>query len=454
MPKQEYTSSPEHSGRSQDVARLEVVRATLRHAIENTYYKHAFAGIDIDIESLDDLRRFPLLSRHTLAECDTDLLTAGVVPEYVGITSGTTFRDDGRQPLLHYQTESEHNTWVRLYSSMIEGARGERPLMLRLIDADRGVEIAGAFPGCFSVPLQNLYHFELILAILGRKWSFAGFSERVLSLSGPLDLLQLVTLLCLERDIDPSQFKIGVISSSGWQITSRWRGLLSRSWCAEIQELYGLSEAPGMFATRCAHCSHYHFSPLALIEVLRLDSDVPVTSGVGRVVVTCLLPLAQAQPIIRYDTQDVINIVGSCGNQMSFEYLGRCSKLVLIDDANGSTPILSSLVVTDVLDLIPDVAVQENAKAKLFGLQTGFGWPRYSLSDQTGQSGRHLDLTVGLRWSPSLYPEAARKFREALLRRVFDASPALEAAVERADVSFDVQLAGPGAPLRALANEE
>jgi phenylacetate-coenzyme A ligase PaaK-like adenylate-forming protein len=341
--------------------------------------------------------------------------------------------------------EGEHLAWVSLYASMVEKVRSDRPLMLRLTDPDRGVEIAGAFPGCFSLPLENLYHFELILSILRRDWSFSGFSKRIASLSGPLDLLQLLTLLCIECKTDPAQLGIRLITSSGWQLTNRWRRLLEHCWGADVQDVYGLSEAPGMFAPRCVDCSHYHFSPLSVIEVLSLDNDEPVLTGAGRVVVTCLLPVACAQPIIRYDTEDVINVVEKCGDyRLSFEYLGRRSKLVLLEGANGLYPILSPLTVTEVLDSTPDVAIYDNPKAKTLGLRVGFGWPRYTLRQERDEVGRCVDLTVELRWSPVQYPDAAQELRDALRRRIFQASPVLEVAVERGAVRFEVQLAEPG----------
>jgi hypothetical protein len=317
--------------------------------------------------------------------------------------------------------------------------------MLRLTDADRGVEIAGAFPGCFSLPLENPYHFELISSILRREWTFEGFSKRVLSLSGPLDALQLLTLLCIEREFDPAQFGIGLISSSGWQMTSRWRHLLEQYWGANVQDVYGLSEAPGMFATRCTDCSYYHFSPLSVIEVLKLDSDESVTMGIGRVIVTCLLPLARAQPIIRYDTGDVIDVVGECDSHgFSFEYVGRRSKLILLDGPKGPFCVLSSLMITEVLDSMPEVAVDENARAKRLGLRRGFGWPRYFIRDDIEQDGRRIDLTVELRWSRIQYPDAAQEFSDRLHQRVYSASPALSAAVKRGALHFEVHLAEPG----------
>lgn len=426
--------------------RLDLVRATLRHAAENTpYYRKAFAGLNLEIESLEALRRFPILDRETLAKHGLDLLVEGVVPEYVGITSGSTFGDASREPLLHFQTETEHRAWVNLYASMGAGATGDRPLMLRVTDADRGVEIAGAFPGCFSVPMENPYHFDLILSILRREWCFPGFSKRIISLSGPLESLQLLTLLCMERRVDAAEFKIGLISSSGWQMTSRWRRLFENYWDAEAQDVYGLSETPGMYAVRCPACSHYHFSPLSVIEVLHLDNNEPVATGIGRAVVTCLLPIAYAQPIIRYDTGDIIDLTGDCDCQdPGFEFVGRRSKLVLFGDANSLFPALTPLVVTEILDSMPDVAIDENAKAKQFGLRAAFGWPRHRLRYQRARGGTHITLAVELRWPPAHYPDAAHRFQDALRRRIFASSPALAAAVERGTVHFQIQLTAPG----------
>lgn len=437
----------ERSMGSGDAAPIELLRETLRHAAQNTsYYKRAFAGLSLDVESLDDLRRFPLLDRDTLAEHGTDLLVEGVVPEYICVTSGTTFSDTSRQPLLHYQVESEHRAWVDLHDSMAEHCINARPLMLRVTDPDRGVEIAGAFPGCFSVPMENLYHFELILSLLRREWSFPGFGQRIISLSGPLDALQLFTLLCFEHHVDPSEFALKLISSSGWQLTSRWRRLLEGYWGVQLQDVYGISEAPGMFATRCADCEHYHFSSLSLIEILHLDRNEPVCVGVGRIVVTCLLPLAYAQPLIRYDTQDIVSIARECCNdRLGFDYLGRRSKIVFLDGRDGCTPLLSPLIVTDILDSVPTVAVSENAKASRFGLQNRFGWPRYTLRHERELNGVNIVLGIELRWSSTQYPDAAQELRDSLLKSIVHAAPALAGAVARGAARFDIDLLEPGA---------
>src|ERR1700730_934666 len=115
----------EESLRNGNTVRLELLRATLRHAATSTHhYRRAFAGLSPEIESLEDLRRFPLLSRETFAKCGTELLIEGAVPEYIGITSGTSFGDASREPLLHYQTEMEHHSWISLYASMAEKVQG------------------------------------------------------------------------------------------------------------------------------------------------------------------------------------------------------------------------------------------------------------------------------------------------------------------------------------------
>ena len=434
-------------------ARLQMLRATVQHAAARVpHYRKAFSGLNLDIRSLADLRWFPFLDRDTLGRDGTSVLIDGVVPEYIGLTSGTTFADCRRDPLLHFQVESEHQAWVAAHSFMAESSCGDQPLMLRITDPDRGVEIAGAFPGCFSVPLENPYHFQLILSLLKREWSFPGFSKHVVSISGPLDALQLLTLALIEGQVDPHEFSIRVISSSGWQITSRWRRLLESYWSTEVQDVYGLSEAPGMFASRCPACACYHFSPLSVIEVLGLDHNEPVTSGVGRVVVTCLLPLAQAQPLIRYDTGEVIEIRSGCPLQPSgFEYLGRRSDLIFLQrEAQARVPILSRMIITDVLDSIPGVACDENPKARPLGLRNPFGWPRYRVICQMEPPGRYLvELSVELRWAALQYPDASEDLRKLLQANILASSPSLSAAIARGEVRLVIHLLEPGSIVRA-----
>lgn len=238
---------------------LDLLRETIRYAVrESAYYARAFEGIDLDLDALDDLRRFPLLDRETFSRHGMDLLVRGCVPEYLALTSGkTAAKGASREPFFHFHTEAERAARTELNSLLLDEAEGPRPLVLRLINADHGLDYGGGNPGILALPLEKRYHFEAVLTVLRREFCFPGFTPRVKVLSGVLSLLKLLTLLCMEEGVDPSQFDLGVTMSSSWFLTSRWRELIEGYWRAPVEEVYGLSETPGMYARRCLDCRRY-----------------------------------------------------------------------------------------------------------------------------------------------------------------------------------------------------
>ena len=117
-----------------------------------------------------------------------------------------------------------------------------------------------------------------------------------------------------------------MINCGGSRLTPKWFRRLESFWNCPVAEAYGLSEALGAWAYR--HGSEQRFTTFgtALYEVIELDSNRPIQSGVGRLVVTCLLPLNRTQPIIRYNTEDIVEIEQvepTPTNQLVFDFLGR-----------------------------------------------------------------------------------------------------------------------------------
>lgn len=433
---------------STEELQLDLLRETIHYAVrESAYYARAFEGIDLNIAALGDLQRFPLLDRQTLSRHGLDLLVRGCVPEYVALTSGKTAAEvAGQEPLFHFHTEAERSTRAELNALLLGETEGPRPLALRLFSADHGLDYAGGQPGIFALPLEKRYQFQAALAMLRREFGFPGFTARIKILSGTLSLLKLLTLLCMEDEVDSSQFDLELVLSSSWFLTSRWRELIEGYWKAPVAEIYGLSETPGMYAQRCLDCRRYHFSPHAVIELLHIGRDEPVREGVGRLVVSTLYPLAQAQPVIRYDTGDIVSTEGRCpvSGRQSFEFLGRRSDIVWLREGDEHRPLLTPLALNDVLDATPEVAVNESPKTKLLGLRTGYGAQKFAVRQRQEGGAVVVELEVELRWSPLQYPAAARAARAALRQRILEAAPPLAACCEEGRAGVEIKLMEPG----------
>lgn len=426
---------------------LALLRQTLSYAVSNTrYYSETLAGFHLDLQSMDDLRALPILKRADLASRSLDLLAAGTVPEYVRLTSGKTFGESTSVPLIYYNTESERSAETDIYNQLFGSVLSDRPLILKLINANHGLDLAGGRPGVFSLPLEHRYHFEAILSVLRGDFSFPDLSRRVQVLTGSVNLLRLLTLLCVEKDIASDQFDIQYVSSHSWHLTPRWKSLLEEYWKAHVDEIYGLSEVPGLYANRCLDCGHFHFAPLCVTEFLHLTGNEPVTTGFARLVATALYPLSQAQPLIRYDTGDIIELTGVCAAGLShgFEFVGRRNDLIVLDDSNSPEVVLTTKALINVMDDFPDIASEDNPRARFLGLRTLFGWPKYRVTTTTVSSVCQIALDVELRWSPYQYPKAAINLKDNIRNKLINSSPRLEANLARGSVALNISLYEPG----------
>ncbi|MBI3751777.1 MAG: hypothetical protein HY263_09020 [Chloroflexi bacterium] len=428
-----------------DERQLLLLNATLSHAVQHTpFYAERFGALTQPLTDVVQLAQLPLLSREELESHSLALLARDRVPVTVAMTSGTT----RPRPLVTFRSAGEGTVRNMLFASLAAGDQ-PRPLFLHLVNAGHGFDVDAAIPGAFQVPLERWFHYQAVLDLLEGSYSFPGFASRVGGLAGALRLLKALTVLCIENDVDPGRFEIALVSSSSDHLTSRWRGILSSYWGAAIDDVYGLSEVPGLYARRCLACNHFRFSPLAVVERLELGSDAPASGPIGRLVATSLFPLAAMQPVIRYDTGDVIEVaLEACPwhEEPGFELLGRASQLV-VRPASTSGPsrvLLSSILLNEVLDSIPDIAVSEYGFTRGLGLKASIGLQKWKLQQSVRDGVPDVELGLELRWSPREHPGPAEALRSEVRARVLAARPALGRAVDEGGYRLTVQLHEPG----------
>jgi hypothetical protein len=414
---------------------LELLRETIRYAMsETSFYAHHFLGCTTELRGLDDFRRLPLLDKSTVRSRWAEFVRRGAVPEYLRLTGGTTFDPAlAPQPLFRLSSDLERSTLLALREAVWDNPDCLKPLELRLTTAEHGLDFPGAIKGVFSVPLERPAHFAAIIALLEHEHSFAGYSNRIQILSGSLTALQPLALLCQERGIDATAFGVRSILSIGWTLSPRWAELLRLTWGASTGELYGVSEVPGCYALRCQTCKYYHPSPLCITEVLSLDNDEQVSLGPGHLVVSALHPLARTFPMIRYKTEDVVEVVDArCpeSSAIAFEFLGRRLKVVTIDREGSSRVLLAPRHLCLALDELPDVAFEHHFRSTNLGLRSHFGWRKYQLLAAGDRARPSLELQVELCWPPEQFLSAAKELQHTIRERLFQQSPALAEAVQ------------------------
>jgi hypothetical protein len=265
-------------------------------------------------------------------------------------------------------------------------------------------------------------------------------------LTGPLRLVKALTLILQERGLDSTSFQVQFLSVSGNRLTPRWRGLLEAYWGVPIIDVYGLSEVPGLHAVSCAFCGHMHFSPLAHVEVLRVDRDEAVQQGIGRMIATSLYPLARLQPVIRYDTEDLVEIVGPCSvtGQVGYDYLGRRGGAVFANGPAGKRLLLAPTQLRDALDIFPDIAINPHSFVALLGLHSQIGFQRWQLESTHHGADINLELAIELTWHPLQFPDAVVKLENQIRTRINAESPALAEAVNEGTARLKIRFCDPG----------
>jgi len=446
-------TTPDISERVERRLVLELLNDTIeRAARECPYYAETFRGLDLRVETLDDLGRLPLLHRDDLVTRRADLFANGERPVSVGMTGGTTLgKGRASGPLLFFKSAVEVEAKQQLLAGL--GARMRpRPLVLHLVNLAHGLDPHGGVEGCFQVPLERQYQFDAALCLLREVFAIDGFTPRVSIVAGALRLLKALTMLFIEQGVDGSVFAVTGIASSSNHLTSRWRTLLEQYWRAPVDDFYGMSEVPGLHAQRCASCGHFHCAGTVVTEVLALDRDDPIAAGVGRLIATSLYPLAAMMPIIRYDTGDLVELFPACAasDAHAIEFLGRQSDAIVLPHSDGTHAVVAPIVVNDVVDEFPDVAVTQLAFAQHLGVRTPIGFLKWRLAWQPEANTRTLVLTIEPRWPPAQFPAAARDLRERIRASLLARSAALAARVAAKDMDVAVALEEPGAmPLPA-----
>ena len=302
-----------------DALKLRLLQAHLAHAYQNSpYYRASFdaAGVHPDqLQSLDDIRRFPFINKQTLREWQLAALPWGdlvAVPErdivYISASSGST-----GVPTASPFTAQDFEDWMD-YEARQFWSSGLRP-------EDRY---------CHSLNFSLFVGVPCVLGAqkLGALSIHAGTvpSERLLTIISQFQATAMWTTpsyawflgeTALKQGIDPKKDlsikRIFVAGEPGGSIPET-RQRIEALWGAEVYDYYGLSDIFGSCAGMCEEKNGLHWADdHILVEVLDPNTGEPVPEGErGEMVLTTLKKTAR--PMIRFRTGDIVSFTSEpCG---------------------------------------------------------------------------------------------------------------------------------------------
>ncbi len=315
---------------------LKRLRSTLEHAYANSpVYRRKFnaAGVrPADLQSLDDLVRFPFTTKQDLRDSYPFGMFAVPREQCVRIhaSSGTT----GKPTVVGY-TQGDIDTWSDLMARSMR-ASGARPGDL--------VHVSYGY-GLFTGGLGAHYGAErlgLTVVPFG-----GGQTERQVQLINDFrpDIIMVTPSYMLaiadefeRQGLDPrrSSLRLGIFGAEPW--TNDMRAAIERRMEIQAVDIYGLSEVmgPGV-ANECVETKdgptiwEDHFYP----EVVDPETGKPLPDGeFGELVFTSLTK--EALPVIRYRTRDLTRLLpGTARTMRRMEKItGRSDDMMIVRGVN------------------------------------------------------------------------------------------------------------------------
>ena len=335
--------------------RLHKLKKTLRYAYSNSkYYRDLFDYKKIkpeDIQSIQDIGRFPLTTPNDLAAREFEFLciSQGEVDKIITFISSGTIGPKKR--IFFTEKDLEIMTdFMGVGMNTVTGAHGivqillpSGPVMGQADLLARGVQKMGAesvYTG-WSVPSE-----DQIKAIIDHRASV---------IFGETRLIYRITKE-MEKKYDLSRLGIKTLFVTTSYLSDIMRQNLKASWNCDIVTHYGLTEMGLGLAVECPCGEGYHFDELDILaEAIDPETGMVLPDGEeGELVFTTIS--REGMPLIRYRTHDIARLTSQrcpCGCSLrTISHVKR--RLESLVEVSPGVNIYPSLF-DDILFLFPEV---------------------------------------------------------------------------------------------------
>ncbi len=337
-----------------EAAQIGQLNQLLEHAIAHSrFYAKLYKDTDhadIKLNSMDDLKTLPIVTRRALQSAGEDWFATQLPPDHgaigVAMTSGSTGR-----PLTSHSTTLTYLIQLALVLRSHQWARRDTSASIAFINemgdgtTDQGRKNQGIKPSPFwqeslnpiietgpSLTIDVKHSVEHLAEII------ANFAPKYLV--GYPSAIAEIAKHCQNRGIAlPSLSQIGCFGETLPQST---RSLVKNVWNIGCVDGYSAKEL-GPIALQCPNAEHLHIqSDAAIVEVLD-EKDQPCEPGeTGRLIITSLHNFAA--PMIRYEIGDYAEAGEpcNCGRTLPVlnRILGRQRNLLVYPDGSSKWPAL------------------------------------------------------------------------------------------------------------------
>ena len=292
---------------------LEQLRATLRriHAHNPHYVEHLQGIGEDDINTIEDIRRFPFLTKQDFREAYPFRLACAPQTEFMRMhmSSGTT-----GTPIICPHTPRDVRQWSEIMARCLVAATVGRDDVLQITPS------FGLFNGGFGFH-YGASELETMIIPIGAGRSHLqlqfmhdlGTTALASIASYPLRLIEVAAQEGFDFRRD-SRLRVGVFGAEVWSDQMRQR--IEEIMGIETFDIIGMTESGGVgMGIDCTEHNGIHvWEDHYLVEIVDEDTGEVVDDGEwGEMVVTTLT--REALPLIRFRTRDITRVIGRepCG---------------------------------------------------------------------------------------------------------------------------------------------
>lgn len=440
-----------YSGALRNTLQRFLLQRTVTHARAQTDFYSRYEAADFDIAAsgeAPDLDRWPILTRKAIQSDPEAFIARDVHFASVSHTSGST-----GTPINIFRSKEEVEYIYRYYEGLFTTSRqdhGPIPLALSFPTVYHGTPLQ--VPARTEVFLGGVTDDTLIadtINTLTATYNIPGHDSRISILAGMLLHVHLFTSVLMEQGYAPAQFGVHSLILGGAYISRMVRKLLADAWNATVFDRFSLTESVGG-ATHCLGCGAFHLDPHVIAEVIDVDSGKSLDAGVGRLTLTQLYPFVQMQPLIRYDTGDIVRRVRrECSSSFTFDFLGKEKNCVSWKRRRKTEWLIFSADIYEILNELPDVNRKDWCRNLTLARDHSVGSkPLYRISTSNKSSAPlSLNIDVELRYAPHCFPGRVADLRSTLINGLRSANDSLALAMDKGLVTCAVRFLSPSALL-------
>lgn len=363
-------------------------------------------------DGFEMLRRLPTIDKVAYRSSELSALAPGAMPTSLIHSTGTTGR-----PLLRYRGPDEREAYQRLIDGQRRQWRGERPRIIFNCLADHvhggrtGLQVADIELSVTTGYEQGLNRF---IDLLTHENLIPGVDNPERVITAAPDNLALLTAALIERFGSTDPARIDLLINLTDVLPAHQAAFYRKVWApTQLINRFSLSEVAGG-ATEMTDGT-LRFDSSIVPEVLNIDDDDSVISGIGELTLTELYPFSQVQPFIRYRTGDLVSVDGNSTDRLKVRLVGRISVTPSLRKNHKTTPLLSMINLRSLLDSEPHLQrdpLPDHVKT-VAGLGSVLG--SWSVAETPRPV---LSLSLAPTFNPLLFPEDAQHLAERVVAHV------------------------------------